>query len=311
MHISNYLKLARIDYWPKNVFVLPGFIFYLILVKPENILNFYNFLLIFFSLLAICIVCSSNYVLNEIADCSTDKFHPLKKKRPLVSRKISMCHAIFLYFFLLICGLWIGLLINNKFFIGLLSLISMGIIYNLKPIRAKDIAYLDVLTESFNNVIRFFLGWSILNIDYYPPVSLLIIFWFGGSFLMSVKRFAEYRFLKKKYLIKYRLSFKNYTENSLLLSSIFYCLIACLFMGIFLIKYKIETLISFPFIALSFIYYLNIGLQKNSLAQSPELIFKNKKLMLLFLLTVTVFLISTKIDIPIFHIFQNTSLMRY
>jgi hypothetical protein len=128
---------------------------------------------------------------------------------------------------------------------------------------------------------------------------------------MSVKRFAEYRFLKKKYLIKYRLSFKNYTENSLLLSSIFYCLISCLFMGIFLIKYKIETLISFPFIALSFIYYLNIGLQKNSLAQSPELIFKNKKLMLLFLLTVTVFLISTKIDIPIFHIFQNTSLMRY
>jgi 4-hydroxybenzoate polyprenyltransferase len=226
--ISNYLKLARIDYWPKNVFVLPGIIFYLILVKPENILSFHNFLLIFFSLLAICIICSSNYVLNEIADFSTDKFHPLKKKRPLVSRKISVSQAIFAYFFLLIFGLWIGLLINNKFLFGLLSLILMGIIYNLKPIRAKDIAYLDVITESFNNVIRFFLGWSILNIDYYPPVSLLIIFWFGGSFLMSVKRFAEYRFLKKKYLIKYRLSFKNYSEKSLLLSSIFYCLISCL-----------------------------------------------------------------------------------
>ena len=311
MLILNYLKIARVDYWPKNVFVLPGIIFYLILVKPENILSVRNFLLIILSLLGICIICSANYILNEIADLSTDKFHPLKKKRPLVSRKISILNAKFAYFFLLICGLWIGSLINNKFFFGLLSLILMGIIYNLKPIRAKDIAYIDVITESFNNVIRFFLGWSILNVDYYPPVSLIIIFWFGGSFLMSVKRLAEYRFLKKKYLIKYRLSFKNYDAKSLLLSSIFYCIISCLFMGIFLIKYKIETLISFPFIAMSFIYYLNIGLQKNSLAQSPELIFRNKKLMLLFLVTVIVFLITIKIDVPIFHIFQNISLISY
>jgi 4-hydroxybenzoate polyprenyltransferase len=309
--ISNYLKLARIDYWPKNVFVLPGIIFYLIIVKPADILNIHNFLLIIFSLLAICIICSSNYILNEIADLSTDKFHPLKKKRPLVSGKISLFQATFAYFFFLVCGLWIGFLINNKFFFSLLLLILMGILYNLKPIRAKDTAYLDVVTESFNNVIRFFLGWSILNVDYFPPVSLLIIFWFGGSFLMSVKRFAEYRFLKKKNLIKYRLSFKNYTENSLLLSSIFYCLISCLFMGVFLIKYKIETLISFPFIAMSFIYYLNIGLKKNSLAQSPELIFKNKKLMLLFLVTVIIFLITTKIDVPMFYIFQNISLLKY
>jgi 4-hydroxybenzoate polyprenyltransferase len=311
MLILNYLKIARVDYWPKNVFVLPGIIFYLILVKPENILSVRNFLLIILSLLGICIICSANYILNEIADLSTDKFHPLKKKRPLVSRKISVFNAKVAYFFLLICGLWIGSLINNKFFFGLLSLILMGIIYNLKPIRAKDIAYIDVLTESFNNVIRFFLGWSILNIDYYPPISLLIIFWFGGSFLMSVKRLAEYRFLKKKYLIKYRSSFKNYDEKSLLLSSIFYCIISCLFMGIFLIKYKIETLLSFPFIALSFIYYLNIGLQKNSLAQSPELIFRNKKLMLLFLVTVIVFLISIKIYVPILYVFQNISLMKY
>jgi hypothetical protein len=82
-------------------------------------------------------------------------------------------------------------------------------------------------------------------------------------------------------------------------------------MGIFLIKYKIETIISFPFIAISFIYYLNIGLQKNSLAQSPELIFRSKKLMLLFLVTVIIFLKTTKIDIPMFYIFQNISLIRY
>ena len=34
----------------------------------------------------------------------------------------------------------------------------MGIIYNVKPIRSKDIVFIDVLSESVNNPLRFLLG---------------------------------------------------------------------------------------------------------------------------------------------------------
>ena len=35
----------------------------------------------------------------------------------------------------------------------------MGCLYNIPPIRTKDHAYVDVLSESINNPIRFLVGW--------------------------------------------------------------------------------------------------------------------------------------------------------
>jgi len=35
-----------------------------------------------------------------------------------------------------------------------------GIIYNVPPIRAKDKAYLDAVSESVNNPLRLMIGWT-------------------------------------------------------------------------------------------------------------------------------------------------------
>ena len=40
----------------------------------------------------------------------------------------------------------------------------MGTLYNIPPIRMKDMPYADVLSESINNPIRIF--WSTLLIEY-------------------------------------------------------------------------------------------------------------------------------------------------
>ena len=40
------------------------------------------------------------------------------------------------------------------------------------------------------------------------------------------------------------------------------------FLGIFLIKYRIEYLITFPFLSLLFVYYFSIGLGRNSITQT-------------------------------------------
>jgi len=36
----------------------------------------------------------------------------------------------------------------------------MGLVYNVPPLRTKDRQYLDVLSESINNPLRFMLGWT-------------------------------------------------------------------------------------------------------------------------------------------------------
>lgn len=77
--MKDFLKLIRIDYWPKNIMVVPGFLIFLILSGEINNYLLINPLNIIFSIISILLVCSSNYVLNEILDRNYDKYHPEKK----------------------------------------------------------------------------------------------------------------------------------------------------------------------------------------------------------------------------------------
>ena len=116
---------------------------------------------------------------------------------------------------------------------------------------------------------------------------------------MATKRFAEYRFINNPDQASlYRRSFKYYTENSLLISMFFYAITSAFFLGIFLIKHRIELLISFPFFALLFAWYLHIGLRKDSVVQGPEKLHHEKKFML-YVVAFTVLLMGLiYIDIP-------------
>lgn len=140
----------------------------------------------------------------------------------------------------------------------------MGIIYNVPPVRSKDLPYLDVLTESFNNPLRLFLGWFAVVNDTFPPLSLIISYWMAGAFLMAVKRFAEYRFLNNPAIAaKYRTSFRYYNEENLLVSILFYTAMCALFGGIFIVRYRIELILFEPVISGFFAYYLKLGLKEN------------------------------------------------
>ena len=58
------------------------------------------------------------------------------------------------------------------------------------------------------------------------------------------------------------------------------------FLGIFLIKYKIEFILTFPFIVGLFTVYFRLGLSKNSIAQTPEKLYRSKELILLIFLII-------------------------
>ena len=277
-----YFAMTRPDYWLKNIFILPGLLFALAVYHaPLTSALFYNLL---GGLISSILLVSANYVLNEYLDAAFDKYHPLKNVRTAVVFKVNPYVVFGLYSVLASGGLLIGYSISSKFFAAAALLLFMGVIYNVRPIRSKERVYVDVLTESVNNPIRFALGWFMAPLasghyldnrwdlaffDSLPPLSIIIAYWMAGAFLMATKRFAEYRLIGNPELAGlYRRSFRYYTENSLLISMFFYAISCAFFLGIFLIKNRIEMLISFPFFALLFAWYLKIGLLKNSPVQA-------------------------------------------
>ena len=308
--MKNYIKIARPDHWIKNFFIVPGIVIAILLTGKPDFGAFAVNLIIGF--IATCMIASANYVINEWLDAEFDKFHPTKKNRPVVSENMKFSLVMVEYFVLAVIGLGLSLLINMSFFWIELWLLVMGVVYNVKPMRTKDIPFLDVISESVNNMIRLLLGWFIVTDGAIPPSSVLIGYWMGGAFLMGIKRFAEYRMIgDPKTAGLYRKSFAAYTEQTLLCSSMFYAFCSTFCMGVFLIKYRAEYLLAMPILFFLFVYYLFIAFKEDSAVQKPEKLYKEKKLMLLVLALIVIFAVLTFVDIPVLNIFQETDLIRY
>ena len=301
--IRDYVRIARVDHWFKNVFMIPGAAVALVLTQVDVSRAIWPFLLGFAST---CLVASANYVINEWLDAEFDRHHPLKKGRPSAAGRVEGRYVLLEYLLLLSVGLAIASFISKEFLIFSIALLVMGILYNVRPMRTKDIAYLDVLSESINNPLRFLLGWATIASGLLPPSSILLAYWMGGAYLMAIKRYAEYRYIGDPTLAgRYRRSFQFYSEERLLVSAFFYALSSAFFLGIFLVKYRVEFLLSFPFFALLFAWYLSIGMQSHSPTQNPEKLYKESGFIAYLLFLATVVGLLFVIDIPWLHMLLN------
>ncbi len=302
--IKNILSPLRMDHWTKNLVLVVGYLFSLFYVYEIN-LKIDKFALAFFVL---CISASSNYLINEYLDKSTDKFHPIKKYRTYVKIKRDK-NIYFKYLALVTVSIYFSSYVNDIFFILNIVFLACGIFYNVKPFRLKDIFIIDVILESLNNPLRFLMGWSILMSNYYPPISLILFFWLVGCFLMTMKRYSEYNYLIK-YIKpeKYRLSFKNYNAKILFELSLLYCLLSFFFIGIFIIKYKLELIILSPLACILYIRIFRISSKKNSLIMNIEKIYKDKIFVYLVLLGLLSSLILLQFNFPFLEIFKNKEL---
>jgi len=176
----------------------------------------------------------------------------------------------------MLLGLALASFVSQALVIVLLWLWVMGCIYNIPPIRAKDLPYIDVLVESINNPIRLLIGWYIVSPPFQMPASLMISYWMIGAYLMAIKRFAEMRDISRSISARqYRKSFAYYTEQNLLVSIMFYASASMLFFGAFVMRYRLELILSFPLIAFIMALYLNLAFKEDGGAQAPEKLWRD------------------------------------
>jgi 4-hydroxybenzoate polyprenyltransferase len=296
----DYLRIARLDHVTKQVFIVPGIVLAWLLrdTLPEGLA-----LTLLIGFAAAVSIASANYVINEWLDREFDAHHPEKSQRAAVQKVMHARYVYGLYGALLLLGLALSSLVNTTFLMVNAVFAVAGLIYNVRPLRAKDRVYLDVLVESLNNAIRLTLGWTMIDPTTLPPSSLLLGFWFGGAFLMNSKRLSEYREIVSEYgketLARYRRSFETYDEGRLSVANLVYALLCAFFLAIFLIKYRIEYVLLFPFLTALFAEYYRLALMRGSVARAPERLFKARRLMAAATVTVLVFFFTTFVDIPV------------
>lgn len=301
---KDYASIARPDHWFKNVFMLVG-VLLAVFYHPELLSAHVAFTLMI-AVAATCLIASSNYTINEILDAPSDVNHPSKHSRPIPSGRVWVPAAYIQWLVLGGIGLGLASIVNAPFFWSGVFLLVMGLIYNVPPVRSKEIAYIDVLSESVNNPIRLLLGWFAVTATEVPPVSLLAAYWMIGAFFMGAKRLAEYRFIADcARAAAYRSSFRHYTENKLIVSLFFYVTSFALFLGVFIIRYHLELILIFPLVAGFICYYVAVTLRPDSAAQKPEKLYREKGLVSYLIVCVIAFFGLMFLHIPALYEFFN------
>jgi 4-hydroxybenzoate polyprenyltransferase len=295
--LRGHLAICRFDHWFKNAFVLPGIVVALAFgerLEPSRLL--WRTLI---ALLAIGLVASSNYVINELRDAPFDRFHPSKRSRPVPAGQVNPTVALAQWLALGALGIALGGALSRPL-AGVLALLwLMGCVYNLPPLRSKDLPYLDVLSESVNNPLRMLAGWYLVDPPAFPPASLLLTYWLVGAYFMALKRFAEWREIGDAARAEaYRRSFRHYDGDRLLVSVIFYAAAAMLFFGAFSMRYRLSLLLSFPFVALVMAVYLRLALAPHSPVQTPERLYREPLLLAAVISCAIVMTACLFLDLP-------------
>lgn len=304
--IRDYLDIARPSHWFKNVFVLPG-AFLAVMTQPSDD-PWITLGRLLIALLSICLMCSSNYTINEWVDAREDRHHPEKYRRPAAAGRVREPLVYAQWLGLAACSCLLAAFINAIFLGLVVTLFMMGIVYNVRPFRTKDIPYGDVLSESANNPIRLLLGWYAVQETLVLPISPVLAYWMMGAFFMAAKRVAEIRHIGPSRARAYRRPFAFYTEERLVVSLVFYATCFAFFGGIFLIRYRVELVLLVPFAGILMGTYMHITFLPNSPVQHPEQLYRNGSLMSVILLFSLVFALCFLLDMPWLETLFETTL---
>ncbi len=250
-----YYQLLRVDHWFKNLFIFFGLFTGVWYLKID--LSLQLFILGVIAFLLASFISAANYIINQIADKNFDLKHDSKKERPLPSKRISIKVALII-------------------FVSLISL-SLSLSFYFFSINFTKIliSFIDVLSESINNPIRFLLGWFVIGGNFYPPIVFLLLTWIIGAILMTAKRYDELMFFGKKINL-YRATFQKYSLKSLKLMLFLYSflLIVCL-MVIFYPDMKL--FLSIPIILVYIIWLIKQIISGKAKTRSVEAFVLTKK----------------------------------
>lgn len=175
-------KGLRLHQWAKNVLVFVPLLLSGRYTDPSAVgLSLAAFL-------ALGLVASATYLVNDLSDLASDRRHVTKRRRPLASGDLRIEQAAAAVPSLLLAGVLIALFVSPALLLGLAC---YGVLTLAYTFRLKRLALIDVVTLAVLYTIRILIGTAILGVE--PSIWLLTFSLFFFFSISLAKRYAEIR----------------------------------------------------------------------------------------------------------------------
>jgi 4-hydroxybenzoate polyprenyltransferase len=174
------IKCARPHQWAKNVLVFVPAILSGTITQPNVLLA------TLLSFIALSLVASSTYILNDLWDLADDREHWSKRRRPIASGALPISYAMAAAPVGLAAGLLLALTVAPAVFAALFAYLVLTLAYTY---RMKRVPVLDVTTLAGLFTLRLVLGITSAGVFASPWLLTFSMFLFAS--LCFAKRYVE------------------------------------------------------------------------------------------------------------------------
>ncbi len=188
-----WLEAVRVNQWTKNGVVMTAWFFSVADASQSALVRGWkSFLLAFAMAGSFSLIASAFYLLNDVADCESDRLHPVKRNRPIAAGQIDRIAAVRVALVLFAIGFAypagvIMVLPSRTIAFG--TILAYTVMQCLYTGFLKRIPFVDVATLSAGFVLRAVAGAAI--IDAYISPWLLVCAFSLSMFLALCKRRRE------------------------------------------------------------------------------------------------------------------------
>lgn len=315
----DFVKLMRPKQWFKSFYIVFGAMpaIFLMPAKPELIV-----FLLAAGILNMILVQGVIYTLNDIADYESDRKHPVKRFRPVASRKISKKEAFIFAFVLFFMACTMALFLDIRILVIDIVLVFLNILYSYWP-RLKDFIYVDIATAGLNFPLRVAVGWylfepynfarfsfdfeiisraitsnSIQALFFSAPPRIIELSVKFSSITLSFISITLFTYFLACYLLalkrlrekiegheKSRKVLRKYSHaklKAITISSALLVFISYIFLSWSL---KLSLIFLSPILGYALKRYYSMAFEKHSIVGKPEEIFRNREFQILFVIT--------------------------
>ena len=272
------IKTMRPRQWPKNIFIFAALVF------DKQLLRVDPFLRTAAGFVLFCLISSSVYIFNDLADIEADRQHPEKKYRPIPSGQLPLSTAWIAGILCLIIALGLGYWLSPDFALVMAAYFVLNLAYSK---WLKHIPIVDVLILAAGFVLRVAAGVSLIQVERFSP-WIYIVMTLLALYLGFGKRRAELALLAQG-AGSHRKVFEGYTIP--LLDQ--YILIVS---GTTIVAYSLYTftavnvpanhsmMLTIPFVLYAIFRYLYLVQVKHSGGAPEEILLSDRPLQIAMLL---------------------------